>query len=93
MRAEVMANYQKIIPNKSKIFEGVIVSSEQGIDMYLVKILFDDAYFRNKDINLLSPTKTDFERLMSRYQRYIGIRIANKDKTVYVCIKFTPKSM
>uniref|UniRef100_A0A0K0FIX4 Phage protein n=1 Tax=Strongyloides venezuelensis TaxID=75913 RepID=A0A0K0FIX4_STRVS len=82
MGAEVMASYQKIISNKSKVFDEVIGSSEQEIGMYSVKILFDNAYTRNKGINRLSPTKTDFERLLSKNQRFIANGIANKFKAV-----------
>uniref|UniRef100_A0A0N5C064 SCP domain-containing protein n=1 Tax=Strongyloides papillosus TaxID=174720 RepID=A0A0N5C064_STREA len=90
-RADLMAKYGYLMPDPRKYYDELIASSEYGHGIYLIKILYDDAWFHNSNFNRISAKKREMARLLSSNQKHIGIGIAKKGKTVYVCIKFTPK--
>uniref|UniRef100_A0A0K0FIY1 SCP domain-containing protein n=1 Tax=Strongyloides venezuelensis TaxID=75913 RepID=A0A0K0FIY1_STRVS len=92
-RANNMAKYNTLIADENKKYDELIAYSTQAYGMFLIKILFEDAWSHNPDFDRKSARKREMARLMSSNQKYVGIGIAKKGNYVYVCMKFTSFKM
>uniref|UniRef100_A0A0N5C063 SCP domain-containing protein n=1 Tax=Strongyloides papillosus TaxID=174720 RepID=A0A0N5C063_STREA len=92
-RASYMAKRKKLLPDPSKTYDELIAYAPSANGIYLINLLYEEALFENSKINKLSPRKKEMARLLTSYQHYIGFGMAKNGNSVYICIKFTPKSM
>uniref|UniRef100_A0A0K0FIX3 SCP domain-containing protein n=1 Tax=Strongyloides venezuelensis TaxID=75913 RepID=A0A0K0FIX3_STRVS len=77
-RADLMAKYGRLMSDRNKYYDELIASSEHGHGIYLMKILYDDAWSHNPNFNRISTKKREMARLLSSNQKHIGIGISKQ---------------
>uniref|UniRef100_A0A0N5B5R7 SCP domain-containing protein n=1 Tax=Strongyloides papillosus TaxID=174720 RepID=A0A0N5B5R7_STREA len=86
-RVESIALGKWFTPDLRKDYHDMVAYASNGYAIYLLKILFDNAY-NNKHISKRQSLKNkDFMLLMSSSFKYVGFGFSKISDNVYVCIK------
>uniref|UniRef100_A0A0K0FIX9 SCP domain-containing protein n=1 Tax=Strongyloides venezuelensis TaxID=75913 RepID=A0A0K0FIX9_STRVS len=99
--ADSVANYRKSrkditlksLYNQYSKYRELIAYTSRGSSMFLIYVLFEDAWTHNSNFNRLSTKKWEMAQLMDKKTKYVGIGVSSSQNTVYVCIKFASDSM
>uniref|UniRef100_A0A0K0FIW8 SCP domain-containing protein n=1 Tax=Strongyloides venezuelensis TaxID=75913 RepID=A0A0K0FIW8_STRVS len=92
-RAESIAVGKWFTPDLRKDHHDMIGFASNGYAVYLLKILFDNAYNMKHILKLQSQKNKDFMLLMSSSFRYVGFGFSKKSNNVYVCIKVSKNAV
>uniref|UniRef100_A0A0K0FIX2 SCP domain-containing protein n=1 Tax=Strongyloides venezuelensis TaxID=75913 RepID=A0A0K0FIX2_STRVS len=91
--ANLMAKLKRLKCGKTRNISDITAYASNANGMYLMKILFENSYYVNRNTKKILPKNNEMGRLLSSKQKFIGIGITKKDSGVFICLKFTSIKM